>query len=106
MIKALEQNQEKERALPPEVIKEIKQEGEELYFIGNYGSHFGHVLLPKIMPNPRGKWQKDEFYTVSDWVVFEHKTYACIKTHVALVFESEQDNWRLVIDPKLESTAL
>ncbi len=87
----------------PEGVKSIRQAGDELYFLGTYGSDLGTVTLPKILPTPRGEWHAQEYYHLNDWVVNKNKTYACIKSHVATAFDTDQaTHWRLVLDPAMK----
>lgn len=89
-----------EKPTPPEGIKTIEQAGDVLHFLGTYGSDLGTITLPKTTPQLRGEWKTQEYYLVNDWVVHAHKTYACIKNHVATTFEDDlPTNWRVVLDP-------
>ncbi len=85
------------KTLVPEYLKEIKQEGQNLYFKGSVGSDLGVVTLPVVMPHPRGAWKKDEYYLINDWILFEKSTYACIKSHVAEAFEKQKEFWVMVV---------
>jgi hypothetical protein len=100
MIQELQQQRISEKMLP-ESLKAVYQEGDKLMFEGTYSSDLGTVTLPTITPHIRGPWQKEEYYCVHDWVVFEHKTYACMTSHVADDFAKDMAQWRIVIDPKM-----
>ena len=100
MIKNLEKKASAAKNLVPEYLKEVKQEGRNLAFVGSMGSHLGTVMLPVITPHPRGHWKENDYYCAYDWVVYAHKTYACKESHVAEDFEKQHRCWVIVIDPK------
>lgn len=72
------------------------QDGDVLIFKNNT-EDIGHIVLPKFEPNFKGKWQALVNYQTGDWVFFEKKLYACIKSHAANEKIDEQ-NWILIFD--------
>lgn len=89
--------------LQAELFLDLKfeQVGTELTIKTSAGKILGQCQLPMIKPHVRGYWQEDEDYKIFDWVVFDNKTYSCIKAHKAKEFQKEKLTcWELVIDPE------
>lgn len=81
-----------------EGIGALKQEGDQVIVQGTLGTIFGRFVLPKIFPNPRGKWEPQIPYSVLDWVQVERGIYSCTVPHTSQNFHAETKNWVLVFE--------
>ena len=85
---------------PPlaEGIAKLTQEGDHLTVHGTFGTVLGQVILPKVFPNPRGKWQPETAYRVLDWVQMKQGVYTCVQPHTSTEFQTDQGSWVLVFE--------
>ncbi len=85
---------------PPlgEGIARITQEGDQLTVHGTFGGILGKVVLPKIFPNFKGKWQPSTPYRVMDWVQVKQNLYSCVKAHTSIEFSEDKPCWVLVFE--------
>jgi hypothetical protein len=92
-VKHLESN-------PPlaEGIANVTQEGDQLTLHGTFGTLLGKVILPKVFPNPKGKWQPQVTYRMLDWVQFRQGVYTCVQPHTSTDFNEDQKKWSLVFE--------
>jgi hypothetical protein len=81
-----------------EGIQTITQERDQVTFHGTLGTVLGQVKLPKVFPNPRGKWQPETAYGVLDWVQVERRLYSCRAPHTSRDFQEDQACWGLVCE--------
>jgi hypothetical protein len=85
---------------PPmgEGIARVSQEGDQLTIHGTFGNELGKAVLPKVFPNPKGKWQPNMTYRVLDWVQVRQGLYSCVKAHTSADFYDDQAYWVLVFE--------
>ena len=85
---------------PPlaEGVGSISQERDQVTFHGTLGTVLGQIKLPKVFPNPCGRWQPETAYYVMDWVQVSRGLYSCRSPHTSQDFEADQDRWALVFE--------
>lgn len=85
---------------PPlaEGISKVTQEGDQLTLHGTFGTLLGKVILPKVFPSLKGKWQPQIAYRVFDWVQVNQGIYSCAQSHTSKDFNEDQACWALVFE--------
>lgn len=87
-----------EKPATVEGIAKVNQEGDQLVIIGTFGGTLGKVLLPKILPCFKGKWQTKVAYRYMDWVQIKQSLFSCILAHTSQEFQADQKYWQLVFE--------
>lgn len=83
-----------------EGIARITQNGESLEITGTRGTTFGHFVLPKLIPQPRGPWKASTSYLLMDWVQMGKALYSCVRAHQSISFDEDQraGYWQVLME--------
>ncbi len=101
-LKSLEEHHE-----VAESLCKIDIHGDQVTFIGAFGTAFGTFALPKATLKPRGPWLTETAYQPLDVVTGEGSLYSCLKEHVSTTWEHDNKLWQEILSlPKPPETTL
>lgn len=84
----------------PEVgegLGKIHVEGDQISFLGTFGTDFGTHSLPKTNLNPCGTWATQMAYKKLDLVTAENALYCCIIGHISTTWPQDSPCWKQVL---------
>lgn len=90
-LKTLEDDPE-----PGESLGKIHIEGDQISFLGTFGTDFGSHRLPKTSLNPCGIWAPQTPYKTLDFVTYDNALYCCILDHVSTTWPQDSPFWKQV----------
>jgi len=79
-----------------EGIGKIRVEGDEISFLGTFGTDFGSFTLPKASLNFCGPWAAQTPYKKLDLATVDKALYCCLMDHVSGLWEQEGALWKHV----------
>jgi hypothetical protein len=84
-----------------ESIGKIHVEGDQIHFLGTFGTDFGIFTLPKANLNPCGQWGAQMPYKKLDLVTFnsslENALYCCTTDHISTEWTQDRSLWKLLL---------
>lgn len=90
-----------------EGIGKIQVVGDQMTFIGTFGSDFGTFYLPKASFKPCGSWTSQMLYQKLDLVTYENTLYCCLKEHMSTTWAQDDGAWKDILTlPKPPSNTL
>lgn len=77
-----------------EGLGKIHVEGDQVHFMGTFGTDFGTFTLPKASLNPCGPWGPQTPYKQLDLVTSENALHCCIQSHVSTTWAQDRLYWK------------
>lgn len=90
-----------------EGIGKIQLQGDQLTFLGNFGTDFGTVTVPQASLRFHGKWLSQTHYQQRDLITTETSLYYSLNDHTSTTWEQDVTLWQEVLSlPKPPSSSL
>ena len=80
----------------PEGLSKIQLDGDQMTFLGSFGTNFGTFSLPQALFNPCGEWTAQTDYQKGDIVFCKDTLYICNSPHKSLALENQLEHWTLL----------